>query len=183
MKTISILLLTLLITLITYSQNVDLKYVHSSLKQAVKKLQVQEIDTIFIYHSYCTGCEISNSTTNCNGFMDARILWKKQGKSYSQNIFCEGKKTKPRLTNSKAFNFYLNNINALTERRPLPKGRFYPPVPVHHDGEDFYLIIKQKWYSTNLLSPQRKNKHWKQYSWIEPTIKLSDLNKADVNKK
>jgi hypothetical protein len=31
--------------------------------------------------------------------------------------------------------------------------------------------------------PQRENKHWKQYSWIEPTIKLSDLNKAEVDKK
>jgi hypothetical protein len=183
MKIIPILLLTLLITIVTNGQNVNLKYVHSSLKGAVKELQAEGIDTAFIYHYYCAGCETANSTANCNGFMDARILWKKQGKAYTSIIFCDHKKTKPILTTSKAFDFFLNNVNVLTERKPLPKGRFYPPVPVHHFGEDFYLVINKKWYYTNLRMPQRENKHWKQYSWIEPTIKLSDLNKAEVDKK
>lgn len=183
MKAVCILLLTLLITIVTHGQNVDLKYVHSSLKKAVKELQAKGIDTVFIYHYYCAGCETANSTANCNGYMDARILWKKHGKLYMRKIYCDDKETKPVLTTSKAFDFFLNNVNVLTERKPLPKGKFYPPVPVHHFGEDFYLILNKKWYNTNLRLPQRKNKQWEQYSWIKPTIKLSDLNKAEVNKK
>jgi hypothetical protein len=184
MKVIPILLVTLIVLIVTKGQNVDLKYVHSSLKEEVRKLQAEGVDTIFVYHSYCTGCETQpNSSENCNDFIEARVVWKKDSKDYAKHIHYDGRKGKVTETSLDAFKFFIKNIKLLTDRRPLPKGQFYPPVPVHHYGEDFYLVINGKWYNTNLREPQRENKDWKKYSWIEPTIKLSDLNKLEVNRK
>lgn len=184
MKISSILLINFIVSIVINGQNVDFKYVHSFLKKEVKQLQAEGIDTIFVYHSYCTGCETRpKSSEECNGFINARVVWKKDSKDYSKQIYCDGRKSNPTETYSEAFKFFIKNTKLLTDKRLLPKGQFYPPVPVHHNGEDFYLVINGKWYNTNLREPQRENINWKKYSWIEPTFKLSDLNKIEVNKK
>ena len=181
-RILSLLLIFLIKFNLAYSQSFNLEEVHPLLLNAVNKLQAEGIDSIFIYHSYCTGCDSPEQGKNCKEFLAARLVWKKNGEGFSKLIFCDGREENPKLCSLNAFDFFLKNQSQLTGRKLLEKGRFYPPVPVHHKGENFYLVIQREWVYTNLLESQKSNVEWRKYSWIKYAFKLSDLNKVEIEK-
>lgn len=171
-RILGILAIAFLIGTKSYSQNADLENLPPTIKDAIVTLQSKGIDTIMVYHSYCIGCETLGTTKECEGFGSARILWKKNGKDFSQRVYCSKAPSEVSETNSLAFKYFLENRQTLSERKPIAKGKFYPPLTVHYFGEEFYLSIGKKWYFTKLHDDQKESKEWKRFSWILPTLRL-----------
>ncbi|WP_066624693.1 hypothetical protein [Rufibacter roseus] len=158
--------MTLLVlgSIISYSQNADLENIHPSIRKVVTTLESEGVDTMMVYYQYCVGCHSLNSSKECNDFLTARIIWKKSGKDFTQRVNCSKADSETSQTDSEAFKYFLENRLILAGRKPLAKGKFYPPLPLHYFGEDFYLKIGKGWYATNLHEDQMESKEWEKYS-------------------
>jgi hypothetical protein len=176
------LLLLAFTSLSTFGQPVGAAYVHPFILSAVKSLHGEGVDSIYVYHSYCIGCESAAPVSElCEGFIQARIVWIQRGSTFTRNVYCDSTSQERKEIKSQVLDYYLRNTDILTERN-TKKTRFLPPTLSHDQIEEFILIINDKWYHTQLTATQRKEKLWQEYSWIKPTILLSDLNREEIQK-
>ncbi len=153
---------------------------HPALQKALKDLRNDNVDTVFTYHSYCTGCETLGAKQDCEGYIDAGIIWSKNGKTFSRTIFCDQRESKTEQRNSEALAYFIANRLRITTRKPLPNQQFYPPLSVHYDAEDFSLFLNGELFEVRLFKEQKEERVWRKYSWIKPTMILAELYKKEM---
>lgn len=178
MKTVITLVLFFMATT-CFGQAKKIDFLHTALKQAFEVLRKENIDTIFTYYSYCTGCNDLSENQDCQGFIAAKIVWIKDGKIFNKKVTCDEKDNETRLESSDALQYFIKNRQELTTRKLLPNQKFFPPLSVHYDVEDFFLFLNGEVYETQLLKEQKEKKVWRKYSWVKPTIILAELNKKE----
>lgn len=183
LKSIMKYLFLLLIILMSYPAHAQQRkrQLHPALSKEYKKIKKLKVDTIFSYYKYCIGCEILSKkklSKDCREFIDAQIFWKKDGKSFSKSILCDGTE-KEMVTNtfSKLFEYLVLHEKELTSRDGT--GEFLPPIPAHATFESLTVSIDLKVYNLLLADQQRMDEVWKKYGWIKPTIEIMDLAKAN----
>ena len=164
---------------ICFGQAKEIEFSYPALKHAFEVLRKENIDTIFTYYSYCTGCDDLSETKDCQGFIDAKIVWKSEGKTFTKKVSCDKMNFGIKLGNPEALQYFIENRQVLTSRKPLPNQKFFPSLSVHYEAEDFTLFLDGEVYETRLLKEQKEEKIWRKYSWIIPTITLAKLNKKE----
>ncbi|QNF34033.1 hypothetical protein HUW51_15370 [Adhaeribacter swui] len=162
-----------------FGQVDNLDSFHPSLRKVLENLRKDNVDTILTYHYYCNGCETLGAELDCEGFIDAGIIWRKNGKTFTKTIFCDQKESKVEQKNSEALEYFIANRIQITTRQPLPNQKFYPPISVHYDAEDFSLFLNEELFKVRLFKEQKEERIWRKYSWIKPTLMLSELYKKE----
>ncbi|MGV3588358.1 MAG: hypothetical protein ACO1OF_15245 [Adhaeribacter sp.] len=158
------------------------------LLENVRELREQKVDTIYTYLRYCTGCETANAPEECQGFLGARVVWKKDGKTYSKQIDCNNTKVSIKESASLALNYFIKHSAEVTAREPVQKvkGKNGTTVvymvnrgPVHHFGEQFTLILKEDVYTSSLTEFLKEGANNSKYGWVKATNKLAQLEKKE----
>jgi hypothetical protein len=191
-------LLLVLILLISHfdsfgQQKTDLSQLSSilptSLQENVRELKEQKVDTIYIYYRYCTGCEMPTEPEECQGFLDARVVWRKEGKTYSKRVDCKNTKQEVQQSSSLALDYFIDHSVEITNSELIRKTKgdkgkvvYLQRGPVHHHGEQFTLILKDDVYTSSLTDYLKENAEKTNSKWVKATSKLADLNQKDENK-
>ncbi len=154
------------------------------LRQEIKSLQKQHIDTIITYLYYSIGSEVfqNEHNTTCDQFITTWIFWCKNGRYLAKQVDCRREISEQpiRSISSKPFEFFTLNKSLILANRNLQKGQFYPPIPVHHYGEEMVILINKEINFIDIAETQRTENIWSKYEWVEPSIQLIDLTVNEI---
>ncbi len=180
MKIVVAILIILVPLVRALGQNREDLPLHIALEKAVDDLRKQQVDTIYTYYRYCSGCDSGrDEKPECEGFLEARVVWQSKGKALYQTVDCNGRISLAKPVESKALAYFIANRQVITQRKSLPKDQFYPALAAHFEAEEFTLIVKDKAFQTTLTEEQREDKLWDRFSWIKPTRQLAKLNQKE----
>lgn len=194
MKPLLIVLILLISQFYLYGQQkTDLSQLSSilptALQENVRELREQKVDTIYTYYRYCTGCEMPTEPEECQGFLDARVVWRKEGKTYSKRVDCKNTKQDVQQSSSLALDYFIDHSIEITNSELIRKIKdekskvvYLQRGPVHHHGEQFTLIQKKDVYTSSLTNYLKKNAEKTSSKWVKATSKLADLNHKDEKK-
>lgn len=174
------------ITLKAPAQDAFFKDLHPFIINEFKKIRELGADTIFIYEKYCTGCEVRKSAeqnselglVSCvyEGFLQGKILWKINNKSYSKVISCASDNSKTMEITSEIFEYFFSNLNRFKSVNKYKfNGRFLPPIAAHSSYENLRLYTPKIIHNAGLAEQQKEDTNWKNYEWIPPTIQIMKM--------
>lgn len=171
-------------------EKLDLSKLYSilptALQENVRELKEQKVDTIYTYFRYCTGCEMPTELEECQGFLDARLVWRKEGRTYSKQVDCKNTKAGVKVSASLALDYFIDHSGEITDKEQsrsvtskIGTVVYFHRGPVHHYGEQFTLILKDNVYTSSLTDYLKENAGKTKFGWVKATTKLAELNQEE----